>query len=300
LKAYALEAAQMVAPTARLGNTARNGDISRRAVAAPFSDHVSILHSRTARADARAWLDRAYGRTSSGAILPTGWAILGLLFGLVLMFRRVAQILPQRALPQIRLERMQWALVLGAPVLVAPLVAVPLNPEFLPVLVADYLGLHLLVYGIVQLALLRWWRVPLGGLDCRGLALLLAWCALFGFALNRYAANFVPTPERLWIIAVTLAGTLPYMLADAALTAQSGWRIRLAVRTGLLASLALAVALNFEGLFFLLLIAPVLVLFYLVFGTMGRAAARRSGPLAAGLALVLAWALGVSFPLFQA
>ena len=65
--------------------------------------------------------------------------------------------------------------------------------------------------------------------------------------------------------------------------------------------LPIAVALDFEGLFFLILIAPVMVLFYLVFGTMGRDSARRAGPLASGLAtgLVLAWALGVSFPLFQ-
>ena len=302
LKAYALEAAQMVDPAARMGDTARGGDTLRRAVAAPFSDHVSILHSRTARAEARAWLDQAYGRTSTGAMLPTGWAILGLLFGLVLVFRRVAQILPQQPVPHVRLGPWQWALLLTTPAVLAPLVAVPLNPGFLPVLVADYLGLHLLVYGLAQLALLRLWRVPLGGLHWAALALLLVWCALFGFALNRYAANFMPTPERLWIIAVMLAGTLPYMLADAALTAQSGWRIRLAVRAGLLVSLGLAVALDFEGLFFLLLIAPVLVLFYLVFGTMGRDAARRGGPLAAGLALglVLAWALGVSFPLFQA
>lgn len=49
------------------------------------------------------------------------------------------------------------------------------------------------------------------------------------------------------------------------------------------------------------MIAPVLVLFYLVFGTMGRDLTGKAGPLSIGLALgfVLAWALGVSFPLFQ-
>ena len=53
---------------------------------------------------------------------------------------------------------------------------------------------------------------------------------------------------------------------------------------------------------FLLLIARVLGLGYIGFATMGRACSLRSGPLSAGLALglVLAWALGVSFPLFQA
>jgi hypothetical protein len=44
------------------------------------------------------------------------------------------------------------------------------------------------------------------------------------------------------------------------------------------------------------------VLFWLTLGTMGRVAARRAGPATAGLALgvILAWALGVSFPFFAA
>ena len=69
-----------------------------------------------------------------------------------------------------------------------------------------------------------------------------------------------------------------------------------------LASLALAVALDFEGLFFLVIILPVIVLFFLLFGTMGGWVGRRTGlPAAAGigLGLVLAWSLGVSFPMFK-
>jgi len=88
-------------------------------------------------------------------------------------------------------------------------------------------------------------------------------------------------------------------MADAILTRGASLARRVALRAGVLASLGLAVTLDFDDLFFLVMIAPVIVLFYLVFGTLGRAASRRSGPLAAGLALglVLAWTLGVSFPL---
>ena len=102
-----------------------------------------------------------------------------------------------------------------------------------------------------------------------------------------------------WVAWLAL-GAVPYMLADTLLCAQSGFLRRLIVRMALLASLAMAVALDFEGLFFLMMIAPVLVLFYAVFGTMGRQTARQMGPAAPGIALglVLAWALGVSFPLF--
>jgi asparagine N-glycosylation enzyme membrane subunit Stt3 len=60
--------------------------------------------------------------------------------------------------------------------------------------------------------------------------------------------------------------------------------------------------LDFDRLFFLAMIAPVILLFWLTIGAIGRAFSRRLGPISAGVALglVLAWALGVSFPLFQA
>ena len=63
------------------GETSLNSSVSRRAVAAPFSEHVSILQSRVARSEALAWIDQAYGRKSDVSIWPTGWAILGLLAG---------------------------------------------------------------------------------------------------------------------------------------------------------------------------------------------------------------------------
>ena len=301
LRAFARQALQMVQPGALEGTTAGNGDVRRRAVVAPFTEHVSVLHSRSGRREAVDWLDQAYGRTSGVAIPPTGWAILGLVFGLVLIFRRMTAVLPVQADAPARPGATQIAGLVIAPAILAPLVAVPLNPGFLPVLVADYLGLHLLVYGLLQLALLWGWGLLHRRFSWPAFAVLLVWCAIVGLALDRYAANFWPTAGRLWIIAVMLVGAVPYMLADAMLTAQASAPRRLAIRAGFVLSLGLAVALDFEALFFLILIAPVMILFYLVFGTMGRDVAVRSGSLSAGLALgvVLAWALGVSFPLFQ-
>ncbi|MEQ8621340.1 MAG: alpha/beta fold hydrolase [Thalassobaculaceae bacterium] len=302
LRRFALESLRMVDPGADEGDTAVNGSVSRRAVVAPFTEHVSVLHSRTGRREAVAWLDRAYGLSSDIAVLPTGWAILGLLAGLVLVVRPVFRLLPKRETPHPPLSLRQTATILLAPAALAPLCAVALKPDFLPVLVADYLVLHLFVFGAAQLALLRFWRVPPGPLPWLSLAVLLLACAVFGAALDRYAANFVPTAGRLQIIAAMMIGALPYMIADALLTARQPFVTRLCTRASFLVSLAVAVALDFENLFFLILIAPVLVLFYLVFGTMGREASLRAGPLASGLALgiVLAWALGVSFPLFDA
>ena len=301
LRAFAQRALQMVDPGAAEGSTATQGTVQRRALVAPYTEHVSVLHSRAGRAEAVAWLDRAYARTSDVGIPPTGWAILGLLAGLVLIFRRIAGFLPAVAENGPRPSSKQAAIVILLPAILAPLIAVPLNPQFLPVLVADYLGLHLFIYGVLQLALLTVWGLIRPRLSWLAIAVLLAWCAVFGIALDRYAANFWPTAGRLWIIAVLMIGAVPYMVADAVLTANSRALVRLCIRLGFLLSLGIAVALDFKGLFFLMLIAPVLVLFYLVFGTMGRDAAVRAGPISSGLVLgvVLAWALGVSFPLFQ-
>lgn len=302
LRRFARESVQLVDPEAEEGNFAGRGDVLRRAVVAPFSEHVSVLHSRVARREAVAWLDRSFGRTSDIAIWPTGWAILGLLAGLVLVFRPLTELVPRRDTSDRTLGPGQTTLVLLLPVVVAPVFATRINIDVLPVLVADYLVLHMLVFGALQLALLRFFRIPAGHGSIAGTTLLLTACAAFGFALDRYAANFWPTSARFWIIAAMLVGTLPYMIADAILTANQSIAKRLCSRASFLASLGIAVAIDFNDLFFLLLIAPVLVLFYIVFGTMGRAISERVGPLSAGLALgiVLAWSLGVSFPVFQA
>lgn len=302
LRGFALEAARMVDSAAEEGQTVTAGEVRRRAEIAPFVEHVSVLHSRDGRRAAVAWLDTSYGRSSDVAIPPTGWAILGLLGGLVLLFRPVARRLPAHPVPQVELSRQQVALAALGPAILAPLVAVPLNPGFLPVLVADYLALHLAVFGLAQLALLWRWGMAAGPVDLRALGLLALWCVLFGVAMDRYAANFLPTPDRLWIIAALAVGAVPFMLVDALLTHRASLRRRFSLRGGLFLSLGIAVALDFEGLFFLLMIAPVILLFFAVFGTMGRAAGTRAGPLAPGLVLglVLAWALGVSFPLFEA
>ncbi|XDA99273.1 alpha/beta fold hydrolase [Sulfitobacter sp. LCG007] len=302
LRRFARERLGMVDPDAAEGQTATDGSVSRRAVVAPYAEHVSVLQSRRGRAEALAWMDRAHGRSSDIAILPTGWAILALLAGIVLAFRPLCRMLPQDHVPGPRLGMRRTIIAVLLPAVLAPLGAVALTPDFLPVLVADYLVVHLCAFGCLQLALLRFWHIGFGRLSWASLALLVAVCALFGTALDRYAANFLPTPERFLIILVMLAGALPCMVADAVLTSRQGLAGRFFGRAGFLASLGIAVALDFEDLFFLILIAPVLILFFLVFATMGRDASLRTGPLGAGIALgvVLAWALGVSFPLFEA
>ena len=230
LRGFAVEAARMVDPEAQEGETVTAGEVRRRAEIAPFVEHVSVLHSRAGRRAAVDWLDSAYGRTSNVTILPTGWAILGLLGGLVLLFAPVARRLPAHSVPVLTLSRKQITVAALVPAVAAPLVAVPLNPGFLPVLVADYLALHLALFGAVQLLLLWRWGSPLGPVDLRALGLLAVWCALFGLALDRYAANFLPTADRFWIIAALAFGSVPFMLADALLTHRASLGRRFALR----------------------------------------------------------------------
>lgn len=302
LRDFGEQALRMVNADASEGQTVRDGTVLRRTVAAPFAEHVSILHSRVGRSEALAWLDQAYGRSSDQTILPTGWAILGMLCGLVLLFRPLTGLLPNQQVADPQLNGWRFVFVLCVPMILTPLIAVPLTPDFLPVLVADYLGLHLFVFGIVQLVLMKVWGARLGRVSWPALGLLLLWCAIFGVALDRYVANFWPTTERFWIIAAMVIGAVPYMVTDALLVTGRSILGRLFVRVSFLVSLGIAITLDFQGLFFLIMIAPVLILFYLVFGTVGRDASVRGGALSSGLALgvVLAWALGVSFPLFQA
>jgi hypothetical protein len=304
LRGFAREAVAMVAPGAGEGETVRAGGVVRRAVVAPLAEHVAVLQSRVGRAEALAWLDAAYGRASDVVPQATGRWFLVLMAAIVALAWPLSRLLPPRAPPfPAPLGAGRFALIVGLPAVLAPLLAVQVETRLLPVLVADYLALHLALYGVLQLALL-WWagRRPWG---LRGLAVLalLGWgLGVFGVALDRYGANFWPTPERLAIIGALALGALPFMLGDAVLARGAPLWQRLAARLGFLASLALAVLLDTERLFFLAMIAPVIVLFFLIFGVMGRIVAARAGAASAGVALglILAWALGVSFPLFAA
>jgi hypothetical protein len=108
----------------------------------------------------------------------------------MVMLRSVAGLFPRRDYPSCALSGRQIAIVFLAPTLAIPLIAGAFNLNILPVLVAEYLGLHLLIFGGIQLVLLRIWGVVLGRLTWGALLALLVWCFLFGVVLDRYAANF--------------------------------------------------------------------------------------------------------------
>jgi pimeloyl-ACP methyl ester carboxylesterase len=303
LRGFAREAVAMVTPGAGEGETVQAEAVTRRAVVAPWAEHVAVLHSRLGRAEAIDWLNAAYGRTRDVAVRATGPWFLALMAAIVALAAPLARLLPQSAPPAPgALRGWQFTLVVLVPALLAPLLAVQVQTRLLPVLVADYLALHLALYGLIQLALMwHFGRRAIGFNPVAVLALLVWGLGVFGVALDRYGANFWPTPERLAIIAALSLGALPFMLADAVLAQGAPLWQRLAARGVFILSLGLAILLDTERLFFLAMIAPVILLFFLIYGLMGRWVAARAGALSAGLALglILAWALGVSFPLFS-
>lgn len=311
LAAEALAALHLADAQAGYGQTVGDpaGGTGRRAVLAPGVEHVGVLYAATTLREARGWLDAAFGRAGGGPVATRGGWVMLLLAAVVALGWPLAGLARRwRAqAPPPRLERGTFLTAVLAPALVTPLLLWPFETRFLPVLVADYLALHFLLLGALTLALAS--RGGVLRVDRAGLLMALPVAvfgiAVFGGALDRHVAAFFPTPERFVIIAAMAVGTVPWMLADAVLT-EAGraplWRV-IAVRGAALASLGLAVALDFEGLMFLVIILPVIVLFFLLFGTMagwiGRATWR---PVATGvgLGLFLAWALGVTFPLFAA
>jgi hypothetical protein len=277
---------------------------ARRAAAVPMVEHVGILYAPSGIAEGIDWLAATLGQpASSGPVSLGPWIILTL-FGVVLLVRPLAGFLPQGPMPWHPERRLFWALAVG-PALVTPLILALFETRFLPVLVADYLALHLAFYGALVRAGAAW----AGGLPALrgwvwGVALALYGIAVFGGIMDRYVGSFVPHPGRLAVIAAILPGAILAMLADAVLsqaTRAALWR-RVVARGMFLASLGVAVALDFERLFFLIIILPVILLFYLSFGMMGRFLGQRTGSVVAvglSLGVILGWALGVTFPMFD-
>jgi len=300
LRQAGLDAVRLVDPTVAEGDIARTGNVTRKAVVAPHVEHVGVLFSPFAVNEAQSWLDDTFARHSAPTAGHRGWWILALLAGIVLGFYPLVSLLPKGpGAPHLSTSR--FLLVAIGPAVVTPLLITPFYQTFLPVLIADYLMLHLALLGGLQLVLLGAWRR--GSFAWKSTSVLAVWGVfVFGLALDRYAASFWPTAQRLPIIAALCLGTVPAMVADSYVT-QSGraalWR-RVLARFSLFASLGAAALLDPDQLMFVLVVLPVFALFYLVHGVLGRWVGQRSGALASGigLGLCLAWALGVSFPMF--
>ena len=126
----------------------------------------------------------------------------------------------------------------------------------------------------------------------------------FGAPLGRYVLPFSPISEQVPLILAALTGTVPFFLADEWLTrGQSAARDSYPVTKLLfLISLAIAAALNVKELLFLIMVIPVILIFFIIYGFFSGWVNRRTGnPLVGGAAnaLAFAWAIAVAFPLLS-
>ena len=311
LSAEALRVVRLRVPDAVAGVTyGAPGDL-RRAAVAPHVEHASVLFSTVAMGEAVGWLDQAFGVTRAVPRVADrgGWIVL-LLAGAVALGWPLARLLPQLADRPVGAGlagRRLWIVAL-VPMLAVPLVLRMLPTHFLPVLVADYLAVHFLAYGLATLACLQAVGAPLPQVTGRGLlagvmAAGFVAVALF-FPVDRYLTNFWPgSAGRAIIIGAMAVGTFAFFWAVDWAGRGGGRWASLVLKLGFLVSLAIAVGLDFERLFFLLIILPIVVIFFAIFGLLGWWVGGRTrhplpGAVMAGFAF--AWALGVTFPMLSA
>ena len=141
------------------------------------------------------------------------------------------------------------------------------------------------------------------------MSFILALVAVVGYGLvglvwplDSFVTSFIPVGIRPILVAVLFIGTLPYFLSDEWLTRGSAAArgAYVVTKIAFVTSLGIAVALDPERLFFVIIIVPVIVPFFIVYGLLSRWTYAKTGhPLVAAVAsaLAFAWAIGVTFPL---
>jgi len=286
---------------------------ARRVAFADGVEHVGVLYSRESMTETVAWLDRVFGWQGSGYTDARGPAIVLLIVGAAILVWPLSKLLPVVSEPPAG-AALRWRELLPAAVI--PAVATPVllwwfPADFLGVLVGGYLASHFLVYGLVTAACLWWTRrrrgpAPAGRMNrtrfvAASVLATLYTAGVIALILDSYVTSFAITAPRLPLVVLMLAGTLGYFLADewlthGAVTARGG---HLFTRVCFLVSLGIAVALSFEDLFFLLIIAAVIVIYFLVYGFFSKWICTATGHPAVGAianAVAFAWALTAVFP----
>jgi dienelactone hydrolase len=318
LKAEALRAVGLaIAPRAAQPGVTYGGfaeGTARRAAFSPHVEHATVLFSAASLSEAVAWVAEAAGRPLPSPVIDARGPWLALLIAaLVAIVRPLSPLLPVVADPPAGLGlpwRDLWK-ALAAAAVATPLILRFMPNTVLPVLVADYLVMHLAVFGALLAASARILAGRLGPfalsprLAVAALLLALATTGLLLPAIDANLLSFWPTAHRLPLVAALFCGTLPFFAALEWVTraASSPRGAYAAGQAAFLLSLALAIGLDFERLFFLIIIVPAIVIFFVITSLYSRWSWRRTGhPLVAALAnaLLFALAIGVTFPLVAA
>jgi dienelactone hydrolase len=293
------------------GDVAR-GD-GRRFVLAAGAEHIGVLYSRDALRETVGWMNETFGRHEAGFIDRRGKWLALLFLGLVALAFPASRLLPVVSATPLgaSLGWRRLAPVAIAPAILTPLILWKIPTDFLPILLGDYLVVHFLVYGLLTLAGL-WLFGGLrrehvdsapsrAGLTIGGVALAGYYVIAMGLPIDAYVTSFMPTGLRWPLIPAMFCGTVIYFLADEWLTRGAGaaWGGYAFTKICFLVSLIVAVALNPQKLFFLVIIVPVIFVLFVIYGLLSRwVYSRTRDPRvgAIGAAFGLAWAIAVTFP----
>lgn len=288
---------------------------ARRVAFVDGVEHVGVLYSRESMRETVGWLAQVYGQEDSGYADSRGPAIVLLILSVVLLAWPLSKFLPPVSRPATGAS-LSWRRLLPAaaiPAVATPLLLWGLPTDFFGVLVGGYLALHFLVYGLVSAVCLRILergkrqrrsRTSVRSLVLASLVATLYVAGVIALVLDTYVTSFAITAPRIPLVLLMFAGTLSYFLADEWLTrgtdtARGG---HLFTRACFLVSLGIAVALSFEELFFLVIIAAVIIVYFLVYGLLGHWIYRATGHPAVGAianAVAFAWALAAVFPMMS-
>lgn len=292
---------------------------ARRAAFVPQAEHVSVLFRIPGLAETVQWFDQTFALPRTAPInIPSRGGWIALLFaGIAFLMKPASHLLP-RVSPTQRGANLGWHdlwIPMLLPAVLTPVLLLFAPTHFLPVLVADYLAVHFATYGALTALTLRgtrararvvapqfMWGANRTAFAVCLIALLVFYAAAVFWPLDTYFASFYPSTARLPLVLIMFCGTLCYFLADEWLTrgANAARWAPAASKAAFLASLAIAVALDFERLFFLVIIIPAILIFFGFFGLVSAWTYRQTGHpwvAAAANAAALAIALGVTFPL---
>lgn len=291
-----------------------SGGTARRLVLARGVEHIGVLYSHDGMVETVRWMNAAFGDRPHEEVDRRGRWLALVFAGIVALAWPLSALLPEVS-PSPAGASLGWKALMTAallPAIVTPLLLWKLPTDFLPILLGDYLTLHFLLYGAVSTAILSYLRKD----RPPAIATTVAWKRIaiaaaavsaynilaFGLPIDAYVFSFLPIPARLPLIAAIACGTLPYFMADEWLTSgrESRRGAYALTKFCFLLSLGIAVALNPTELFFLVIIAPAILLLFVAFGLISRwsyAATRHPFPGALANGAIFAWAIAVTFPM---
>ena len=291
---------------------------ARRLVLARGVEHIGVLYSKDSMTAALDWINSAFGRQANDGIDRRGLSLALVFLGLIALAWPLASLLPVTADTPAGANLTWRPLLIAAvlPAILTPLILWKLPTDFLSILLGDYLALHFAIYGLLTGAAVYYLRphesqpdaavhaptVKWKAIGLAAIALTVYQIAAFGFPIDRYVFSFYPIPSRIPLITAIACGTFIYFIADEWLTrgAQAKRGAYALTKVCFLLSLAIAVVLNPQKLFFLAIIVPAILLLFLAFGLISRwsyRATRHPLPGAIANAAVFAWAIAVTFPM---